>query len=111
MVCGAPATQRWFPGVPAAAGEARRFVAHRVTHPYADLLVGELFAAVLAAGSYEVLVTVTRPGGRIRITAYGTMPMSLAVVPEVSRQILSTLADRIGVAPDMCGLWAEIPAG
>lgn len=110
MVCGAPAKQLPLPGEPSAASAARHWVADQITHPYAELLAGELFTAVLATGSSQVLMTVSSLGGLIRITVYGSLPVSLAAVSDVGRQILAAVADRVGVAPDMCGLWVEVPA-
>lgn len=102
------ARQMAFPGAPEHAHAARQWVAEQARHPYADLLTAELWNAVVAVCTESVLMTVTTRGSAVRITAHGARLVPPGALTVIGRQIVSTLADRYGVAPDGCGIYAEI---
>ncbi len=102
------ARQMAFPSAPEQAHAAREWVAEQTGHPYTALVAAELWNAVASTNPTSVLMTVTVFDNTLRITAYGSAPVPAQVLTDVGGQILSTLADRHGTAPDGCGLYADL---
>lgn len=100
--------QQELPATAEHAADARRWVDQHAKHPAATLLAAELYAAVLSTEPGVILMTVSTYGRRLRITAYGPRPITVAALSDLGGQILSALADRHGTSPDGCGLYAEI---
>ena len=100
--------QQELPATAEHAAVARRWVAQHVAHPAAALIAAELHRAVLTTRPAVILMTVSTAGRRVRITAYGPQPITVAALSDLGAQILSALADHHGTSPDGCGLYAEI---
>lgn len=79
------AAQFSFPGSPEHTRPAAQLVTERARHLHAELLATMLFAAVLTAQPDTVLMTVSRAGRAVRITAYTPGPIPLAALNDVGQ--------------------------
>lgn len=97
-----------FEATPAQAPSVRQWVALRLKHPDAPQVANELFVSVLAAGSPKVEMTLSTAGDRNRITAVGSIPMSVLHSHGPGFTIVSGLTTLYGLNTDGCGVWAQL---
>ncbi len=98
--------RREFKAHPVEARQVREWVATRLEHPYAAQVAHELFASVIATGTEAVEMTLSTAGPRIRITAAGSVELSVLHSHGPGFQIVSALSAQYGVNTDGQGLWA-----
>ncbi|QHA04616.1 hypothetical protein GQF42_16125 [Streptomyces broussonetiae] len=99
---------REFKAHPAEAHPVREWVGIRLDHPDAPQVANELFASVMATGTETVEMTLSTAGPRIRVTAAGSVGLSLLHSHGPGFSIVSGLSVTSGVNSDGQGLWAEL---
>lgn len=93
------------PVAPAVAG---RWVRRRAHESGADSVAMALTAAVLTTSPTGLLIRITRYAARVRINVYGSSPVRESALTLGGLRALQEHADRHGIHPGGCGLWAEI---
>jgi hypothetical protein len=98
--------RREFKAHPAEARQVREWVGIRLAHPDAPQVTNELFVSVAASGTETVQITLSTAGQRARITAAGSVELSLLHSHGPGFSIVSALSTQSGVNTDGRGLWA-----
>ena len=97
-----------FKGHPSVAADVRAWVSSHATHLDAPAVTHELFVAILNAGADSIDIALSLAGGRLRITATGTHPLSLRHSHGPGWRIIEGLSRATGVTIDERGLWAQM---
>ncbi|MFF3871184.1 hypothetical protein [Streptomyces sp. NPDC001978] len=100
--------RREFKAHPAEAHHVREWVGIRLDHPDAPQLANELFVSVIATGTETVEVTLSTSGSRTRVTAAGSVELSLLQSHGPGFTIVSRLSVTSGLNTDGRGLWAQL---
>ncbi|MFD8072139.1 hypothetical protein ACFV3E_05750 [Streptomyces sp. NPDC059718] len=97
-----------FAAQPTEAPMVREWVSLRLDHPDAAQVANELFVSVLSTGSPRVEMTLSTAGRRSRITAAGSIEMSLRHSHGPGFAIVSALSTLYGLNTDGLGVWAQL---